>query len=122
MIGFDFLDILIVAIGLYLAYVGIDMKRSGVLKSNSMVSKNVDLNKAKDMQGYIQYMYKKMIAFGILIAVAGGADYYNETQLHLPYVAISICGVYLVLVIIYAVVSMKAQRKYLDPNAGRKKN
>ena len=59
------LDVFMAFFGAYLIYAAVKMKQTGELAKGIMVSKEADLSKAKDIPGYIQYMYGKTILMGI---------------------------------------------------------
>lgn len=109
-----FMDIIIVIGGLYLVYMAVQMKRTGEITNNSMIGRGVDLKKAKDPKGYIDYMYPRAVVVGILVAVSGVVDYLNELYWSIPYFGLGICVVFLILILIYGKMSMDAQKKYLS--------
>lgn len=113
--SFGFMDILIILSGAYLIYMAIQMKRTGEVTNNAMIGKNVDVKKAKDPKGYIEYMYPRAIIVGILIVISGILDYLNETYWAIPYFPVGVCIVFLIVIIIYGKISMDAQKKYLSP-------
>lgn len=112
---FGFMDILIILGGIYLIYVSVQMKRTGEISNSAIIGKGYDVKKAKDPQGFIEYMYMKSILLGVLITGSGILDYINELYWKLPYMGLIICGVFLVILIIYCKISLDAQKKYLSP-------
>lgn len=112
--SFGIFDIIIVGCGLYLAYLAIDMKKTGMV-SPTIVGKGYDLKKAKDLQGFIDAMYMKSLVAGILTAIGGVVDYLNESYWNIPYFSAIICFAYVVVIGIYCKLSMDAQKKYLSP-------
>ncbi len=110
----NMLDIIILVIGIYFLLATNSMKINGRI-NRFIVGKKYDLSIAKDVPGFISYMYKKNVAIGfITLATAfihslyvghGGSNKIGNL----------IYGIYLVLYMIYAVFLLKAQRKYLDP-------
>ena len=111
---FGFMDILIMFSGAYLIYSAVQMKRTGEI-STSLVGKGCDLKKAKDPQGYIEYMYMKSVIMGVVVILSAGADYLNETYWNIPYLNLVLCAVLLVVIIVYGKIIMGAQKKYLSP-------
>ena len=85
---FGFMDILIVFSGAYLVYAAVQMKRTGEITSSAM---------------------------GVLVMLSGALDYMNDLYWNIPYFGIVMCGVFLVMIIIYCKISMDAQKKYLSP-------
>ncbi len=112
---FGFLDIILAVSGIYLIYTAVQMKRTGEINNSVMVGKGYDLKKAKDLKGYIEYMYLKTIIMGVLIIVSSALDYMNENYWKIPYFSIGIYVVFWVLIIVYGKLSTDAQKKYLSP-------
>lgn len=112
---FGFMDMLIMFSGVYLIYVSIQMKRTGEITSSAIIGKGYDPKKAKDPQGFIEYMYMKSILMGVCIILSGVLDYMNLQYWNIPYFTTGICGVFLLAIIIYCKISMDAQKKYLSP-------
>lgn len=112
--AFGFMDILIMFSGAYLIYAAVQMKRTGEI-SSAIVGKGCDLKKAKDPKGYIEYMYPKSIIMGAIVILSGGADYLNSKYWNVPNFGLIICGVFLIIIVIYGKIAMDAQKKYLSP-------
>lgn len=111
--AFGFMDILIMFSGAYLIYAALQMKRTGEINT-SLVGKGFDLKKAKDPKGYIEYMYLRSIIMGIIVILGGGVDYLNEKYWHISYFNLVVCGVFLVVIILYGKITIDAQKKYLS--------
>ena len=99
--------------GIYLIYLHINMKNTGIIPK-TLISNKIDLNKSKDIKGYIEHTYKKGIAFGIILSVCAAImyfrDYFNTIS---PWIAIVANIMFFVIMIVYSVVFIKAQQKYL---------
>ena len=106
---FGFMDILIVFSGAYLVYAAVQMKRTGEITSSAIIGKG------NDPKGFIEYMYLKSVIMGVLVMLSGALDYMNDLYWNIPYFGIVMCGVFLVMIIIYCKISMDAQKKYLSP-------
>ena len=111
---FGFMDIIIALSGAYLIYSSVQMKRTGEI-SAALVGKGYDLKKARDLQGYIEYMYLKSILMGVVVMVSGGVDYLNMTYWNIPYFTPAVCGIFLVVIVFYGKISVDAQDRYLSP-------
>lgn len=111
---FGFMDILIALSGAYLVYVSIQMKRTGEI-SSAIVGKGCDIKKAKDPKGFIEYMYLKSIIMGVIVMLSGGADYLNDRYWNIPNFSLYVCGIFLLIIIVYSKTLMNAQKKYLAP-------
>lgn len=112
---FGFMDIIIIVSGAYLVYVAIQMKRTGEITSSAIIGKGCDVKKAKDPQGFIDYMYMKSIIMGVLVIISGAVDYMNDVYWNIPYFGLAVCGIFLVILLVYCKISMNAQKKYLSP-------
>ncbi len=108
-----FLDVFIAGFGLYLIYAAVNMKRTGELAKGIMVSRDADLSKAKDIPGFIRYMYGKTIAIGACSAVCGAVGVFGDTHGGLgilqPVMTIAVFFV----IVIFGVLTVKAQKRYL---------
>lgn len=112
--GTNLFDYLIILSGLYLVYTGINMKQNGEIKTGVIVSKDVDVNRIKDKEGFIKYMYARVLIIGGL-AVAVGAVGVLSTWLNWPgYLSLVATGGYLVVIICFAVASAKARKNFID--------
>lgn len=111
---FGFMDILIVFSGAYLIYISVQMKQTGEINP-AIVGKSIDIKKAKDPQGYIDYMYLKSIIMGIVVMVGGGLNYLNDNYWNITNFGLIACGVFLAAIIIYGKIMVDAQKKFLEP-------
>lgn len=111
---FGFMDIVIALSGTYLIYSAVKMKHTGEIGS-ALVGKGYDLKKAKDLQGYIGYMYPKSILMGAVVMLSGGVDYLNMAYWNIPYFTPIVCGIFLVIIVIYGKISVDAQDRFLSP-------
>lgn len=98
--------------GLYLIYMTVRMKSSGEIPKQ-MLSNKINLDRARDIPGYIAHMYKINMFFGILICVLSGILIYENFRPINDWVHIIANAGYLVGLIVYAVITVKAQNKYL---------
>lgn len=104
---------LIFGYGIYLIYLHIHMKNTGVIPK-TLISNKINLERAKDIPGYIDNTYKKGAAFGVLIsactAVMYFKNYFNEIS---PWISICANIALFIILICYSVYFVKAQQKYL---------
>lgn len=112
--GFGIFDMLIAASGVYLAYAAVMMKKSGEIKSGVIVNKDIDVNKIKDKEGFINYMYGKVLLIGLLAAAVGVGNMLNA-KLNGP-VYFTLIGIvlYLAVLVLYAIAFSKARKKFID--------
>lgn len=111
---FGFMDLLVAFCGVYLIYAAVQMKRTGEI-SSTLVGKGYDPKKARDPKGYIDYMYPKTIVMGVAVILSGGLNYVNDRYLDIPNFNLIICGVFLLMIIIFSKIMVDAQKKYLAP-------
>ena len=74
--GTNLFDYLIILSGLYLVYTGINMKQTGEIKTGVIVSKDVDVNRIKDKEGFIKYMYARVLIIGGCAGWDSGCRYF----------------------------------------------
>lgn len=106
-------DLLIVISGFYLIYTAVSMKRTGKIAGGVLLSKDVDVNKIRDKEGFIHYMYGKVILLGILTCAAGAMGFITESingPVWLPLIGV---GCYLVILILFAAASNKAKKLFI---------
>ena len=90
------------------------MKKTGELKTGVIISKDVDVNKIRDKEGFIRYMFGKVLLLGILAVVVGGIGIFN-TKLNGPdYLSLIGIGCYLAVLVIFGVASSKAKKMFID--------
>lgn len=110
---FDFIEILA---GLYILYNGIRMKKTGGLENNGLLGKNIDLNMAPDIPGYIKKMFPLYLLFGgIFVALGGASLYMDQMGLMNNTINLVVTGILLTVCVILAVTIRNAQNKYLLP-------
>ncbi|MFA9375711.1 MAG: hypothetical protein ACERKZ_03040 [Lachnotalea sp.] len=108
------IDGIILACGVYMLYSAYLMKTKGELKVGWLVSKNIDLERSKDVSGYIKYMYMKVIAFAICTIVYGGIGVYSTYFTSLGMIQGIAFGLFFVMVIWFAFISARATKTYLS--------
>lgn len=112
--GTNLFDYLIILSGLYLVYTAVNMKQSGEVKTGVIVSKDVDVNRIRDKEGFINYMYGRALVIGGLAIAVGGVGVLS-TYLNWPgYLSLLATGGYLIVIICFAVASAKARKKFID--------
>lgn len=107
------LDLFIVFCGAYLIYSVVQMKRTGELTKGVMVRKDADLSNAKDIPGFIDYMYGKTIVVGICTIFCGAVGLVNDTYGGLAMVQLVMTIIFFFAVIIFGIITVRAQKKYL---------
>jgi len=108
----DIITLFLFGGGIYLIFINIKMKVSGQIPK-ALVSSKINLERAKDIPGYINYMYIRGIIFGIILsafsAITIVKDYFAIDSIVLFVMQV----IEFVAIIYYAVVASKATTKYL---------
>jgi len=99
--------------GIYLVVNTIKMKNTGEIPK-ALINNKINLERAKDIPGFIVYMYPRGIIMGILICVFSALLIYNDLFGTLNAYVLLVAEVgYIAAIIYYAVICVKAQNKYL---------
>ena len=107
------LDVFIAFCGVYLIYASVQMKRTGELKQGIMVRKDADLSAAKDIPGFIRFMYAKTIVVGVCTCVCGGVGIINDLYGGLGMVQLVLTIIFFVAIVAFGFVTVREQKKYL---------
>ncbi len=123
------IDILFLASGCYLTGTAVMAKKRGSMVASVMLGKNMSENDISDKEGFINYMYKRLLLSGLMIVVASVIhlvnDYYIKSN------ALTWGGSILILaaLIIYTRTYMTGQKKYMvrggtapGPDSSKQKN
>ena len=78
------MDIIFAGAGAYMLYAWILMKKTGEIKTSLLLSKEVDIRKCKDLEGYKNFMAPKMLVFVITALVYGGYGLVNSYVFSMP--------------------------------------
>lgn len=108
------LDFVEIAVGLYVIYLAYVMKKTGKLTNNALISKNLDLSKAPDPQGYINATFIPDIISGVVLVLCGiasratyGTSFYDDMQV-ITMVAS------LIIIFAFGFTIIRSQKKYLE--------
>lgn len=111
----NLLDYLITFGGIYLIYAAVMMKVKGeIIKSviNVLVSPNLDLDRIRDREGFIHYLWIRALGIGILAVVIGGFGIVGP-KMEATFMLGMVLG-YFVLLVWLGLVSAQARKKFLD--------
>ncbi len=78
------MDIIFVGAGAYMLYAWILMKKTGEIKTSMLLSKEIDIRKCKDLEGYKSFIAPKMLVFGFTSLVYGGYGLVNSYVFPMP--------------------------------------
>lgn len=104
-------DILIVLCGIYIIYTVVKMKRYGKINPSVLLGKSVTENMIKDKEGFINYMYPKAMALGVVTVICGVIDYLFSSYTIVGFV---IMVTFLVILAIYCHFTNQAKKKFVD--------
>lgn len=111
---YDLIDILCMLSGGYLVYAAIVMKRQGRIIKNVVMSKNTDENSIKDKDGFVHYLYGKLILCGCLIILASIVNLVNDHMDGPGIVALITCSIFAVTIVGYGIAVNSALKKYAE--------
>lgn len=110
---YSFIDFLCIIGGGYLIYAGIVMKTQGKIVSNVVMNKGADESALRDKDGFINYLYLKLIICGAIVMLAGVANFVNDLMWQSAIVSTALNCAFAVAIIVYAVFINKALKKFL---------
>ncbi len=70
---FSFMDILVVACGVYVLYLYVEMVKGGKIRENMLLPKGLNVKKCKDINAFIRYIGPKQLILGISALLCGAA-------------------------------------------------
>jgi hypothetical protein len=107
-----FFDLLIMACGVYMVYWAVQMKKERKIPE-MLVGKSFKLERAKDPEGFIDYTFPYTFGTGVILFAAGfvlSLGIFSDTY---PIIDTLISFALVVIIILYGVLLMNAQKKYL---------
>lgn len=118
MSSINIFDVIVAVAGLYMAFCGIQMKSKGKINTGVVLSKNITADQIKDKEGFIAYMWWKLVVVGLMVAVSGifnmsAVALFGETPT-VVIIELVINAIFFILLIIYGVIVVKAQKKYMN--------
>lgn len=107
------LDVIFVGAGIYVLYAWVMMKTKGEIITSILMSKDVELRKCKDLEGYKAYIAPRMLVFGIAAILYGAAGLVNTYVAALPGAVYGvIMALFLAVLIWYAMATRKGVQKF----------
>ncbi|NLL77613.1 MAG: hypothetical protein GX235_10270 [Clostridiales bacterium] len=107
-------DFLIIISGVYLIYSAVSMKVTGKISGGALVSKDVDVNKIRDTEGFINYMFGKALLMGILTCAIGLMGIVTSRINGPAYISLIAFGGFIIVLILFAISSNKAKKMFID--------
>ena len=109
---YNLIDIVCIMSGGYLAYSAFSMKSKGEIIANVVLNKAVNENSIKDKEGFIDYIYGKLLLIGIIIILSGVVDVVNLNMGGSSIVSIIALIVFAVSLVAYGKVTKTALDKF----------
>ena len=108
------LDIIFVGAGIYVLYGWLMLRIKGEIVTTSILfSKDVELHKCKDLEGYKAYIAPRMLVFGIAAILYGAAGLVNTYVAPLPGAVYgAVMALFLAVLIWYAIATRKGVQKF----------
>ena len=107
------LDIIFVGAGVYMLYAWFLLTTKGEIKQEVLMSKDINLKKCKDLEGYKAYIAPKMIVFAVGALIYGGAGLVNSYVTPLPSIVHNVLMVvFLIDLVWFALMSRKGTEKF----------
>lgn len=107
-------DILIIVSGLYLIYAAVIMKKDGIITSGVLISKDMNPDQIRDKEGFIKYMFVKVLALGILTCLVGGVGFLSSKMDGAAWISFVGIGLYFVVLIFFLVAANKAKKLFVE--------
>lgn len=98
---YSIVDLIIGAGGLYVIYLTVTMMKTGKLKQNGLLPKDLDIEKCKDTAGYINFMGPRQMGFGILALFCGIIGLIHDFTGMIGGIVYLICIILMVIYIIF---------------------
>ena len=107
------LDVIFVGAGIYDLYAWVMMKTKGEIITSILMSKDVELRKCKDLEGYKAYIAPRMLVFGIAAILYGAVGLVNTYVTPLPGAVYgAVMALFLAVLIWYAIATRKGVQKF----------
>lgn len=105
-------DILCILSGSYLIYAAIVMRFKGKIISNVVLKNGMDETSIRDKEGFIHYLYGRLILFGIIIILASVINLINGRMDGLSVITLITYCVMAVAIVGYGMITSTALKKY----------
>ncbi len=107
------IDLLVIVCGIYIIVQYIMMTRSGTIRQNMLMPRDLQIKKCKDVDGFIQAVAGKQLILGISALICGAVGVIEDSRTS-PNVVISfiIMVVFVVLCFWYGFASKKAIEEF----------
>lgn len=111
---YDLIDVLCILSGAYVVYAAVVMKTKGRIINNVILNKGKDESAIRNKREFVQFLYWKLVLFGILIMLAGVMNLINSYTLNSGAVTIASCCLFGAALVGYGIIVNMALEKYVD--------
>lgn len=101
-----------VAMGIYVLYAAYMMKKTGEINQSLLLDKDTNPVMCKDKEGYMKKVMPCMWVLGFGALLYGGIMLINANLISIPTISLISIGVFLIIILWYAVVTMKAKKQF----------
>ena len=108
------IDILCMLCGVYLLYTGIVMKAQGRIIANVVFKKNMNENSLRDREGFIRYLYGKLVIIGLVIILTALASIVGDYMGWSQKTTLITSFLFIASMIVYAYFVSKALKMYCE--------
>ena len=109
----SFMDIIVLAAGIYLLYGYYLLMFKNEIKSGVIVSKDVNPKKCKDLEGFKKYIGPRLLIFALAAVASGGLGLYQTYVNRVPAVVYWVLyALFFAVIIWFAVATKKAQKEF----------
>lgn len=110
---FSLMDIIFVIAGLYVLFMGYQMKFKGEIKVGSLIPREANVKKCRDKEAYIKELFPKTMIYGVLVTIWGIVSLANDKfQFLSNNVYLALVAVFLLLTAWFAYAAKKLYEKY----------
>jgi len=106
-------DMLVLFCGIYMAINGILMKTQNKINASLVLGKNVKEAELRDKEGFIAYMWWKVLAIGIVCALAGATNLILSKIDGMAIITTILDIVFFAILVVYGIIISKAQKKFM---------
>lgn len=110
---YDLIAILCVISGAYMAYAAIVMKYKGQFIKNVVLSNGADENSINDKEGFVRYLYIKLLLCGSADVLVGSICLINDYLAGPGIISLITVCVFFLSIIAYGISINKALKKYV---------
>lgn len=98
--------------GVYVVYSTIKMRKTGEINTTLLLDKDTNPKKCKDKDAYMAKVMPCLWILGIGAIIYGGLMLFNVYVASIPTISLIGIGIFFIVIVWYAVVTMKAKKEF----------